>query len=52
MDDLFRQANKHSMLKDDVIAVSQQVLVTNQLTKNDKAMSSKSSNQMRQGGRR
>ena len=29
MDDLFRQANKYSMLKDDVLAVSQQVLVTN-----------------------
>ena len=39
------------MLEDDVRATSQQILVTNQSTKNDKARSSKPSSQTRQGGR-
>ena len=41
------------MLEDDVRVASQQVLVTNHPTKNDKTRSSKLSNQLRQGnGRR
>ena len=40
------------MLEDDIRAISQQVLVTNQLAKNDKSRSSKPSNQTRQGSRR
>ncbi|RVW23798.1 hypothetical protein CK203_098004 [Vitis vinifera] len=41
------------MLEDDVRVASQQVLVTNHPTKNDKTRSSKFSNQLRQGnGRR
>ena len=47
MDDLFKQADKYSMLKDNVRATSQQVLVINQLPKNDKLRSSKPSNQTR-----
>ena len=52
MDNLFRRANKYSMLEDDVRAVFQQVLVTNHLTKNDKVESSKPSNQSRQGNKK
>ena len=48
MDDLFKWTDKYSMLEDDVKATSQQVLVTNQSAKNDKARSCKPSNQMRQ----
>ena len=48
MDNLFRQAEKYSMLKDDVRTTTQQVLVTNRSTKDDKAGSSKPSNQLRQ----
>ena len=47
MDDLFRLVDKYSMLEDDVWAASQQVLVTNYLTHNVKAGSSKPSNQSR-----
>ena len=47
MDDLFRRANKYLMLENDVRATSQQVLVTNHSTKNDKMGSSKPSNQSR-----
>ena len=32
MDDLFKRANKYSMLEDDVCETTQQVLVTNRLT--------------------
>ena len=49
MDDLFRLAEKYSMFHDDTWATSQQVLVTNQLFKNDKITSSKPSSQIRQG---
>ncbi|RVX19641.1 hypothetical protein CK203_004953 [Vitis vinifera] len=48
MVDLFKQADKYSMLEDGVRAASQQVLVTNRLTKNNEAGSSKPSNQLRQ----
>ena len=44
MDDLLIQADKYVMLKDDVQASSQQVLVTNRPTKNSKVGSSKPSN--------
>lgn len=40
MDELFKQADKYAMLKDDVRAISQQVLVTNQPTKSNKTKSS------------
>lgn len=36
MDDLFRQVDKYSMLKDDVRVAFQQVLVTHQLAKEKK----------------
>ena len=52
MDDLFKQADKYSMLKDNVRATSQQVLVISQLPKNDKVRSFKPSNQIRQDSRR
>ena len=52
MDDLLRRANKYSMLEDDVWTTSLQVLVANQLAKNDKVRSSKPSSQTRQGGKR
>ena len=52
MDDLFKWADKYFMLKDDVRATSQQVLVTNQPTKNDKIKSSKPFNRTRQSSRR
>ena len=52
MVDLFKQADKYSMLEDDVRAASQQVLVTNRLTKNNEAGSSKPSNQLRQASKR
>eukprot|EP00261_Vitis_vinifera_P018654 XP_010648826.1 PREDICTED: uncharacterized protein LOC104879059 [Vitis vinifera] len=48
MVDLFKQADKYSMLEDGVRAASQQVLVTNRLTKNNEAGSSKPSNQLRE----
>ena len=41
MDDLFKLANKYSMLEDDVRAATQQVLVTSRPTRNDHAESSK-----------
>ena len=52
MDDLFRWVNKHFILENDVRAASQQVLVTNYLTKNDKVGSSKPLNQLRQANKR
>ena len=48
MDDLFKGANKYSMLKDDVRAATQQVLVTSRLAINDSARSSKAMSQQRQ----
>ena len=48
MDDLFRRANKYSMLEADVYTTTQQVLVTNRPTRNDHARSSKPSIQLRQ----
>ena len=35
MDDLFTRANKYSMLKDNVYAATQQILVIGQAAKND-----------------
>ena len=52
MDNLFKRADKYFMLENDVQATSQQVLVTNQPTKNDKIKSSKPFNRMRQSSRR
>ena len=52
MDDLFKWANKYSMLEDDVHAATQQVLVTNCPTKHDKTRNSKPSNQLRQASKR
>ncbi|RVW23437.1 hypothetical protein CK203_094573 [Vitis vinifera] len=52
MDDLFKQVDKYSMLEDNVWTATQQVLVTNRLTKDDKVESSKSSNQSRQASKR
>ena len=51
MDDLFRQADKYSMLEDEVRAASQQVLVTHRPTKNNEARSSKPLNQSRQASK-
>ena len=51
MDDLFRRADKYVMLEYDVQATSQQVLVMNRPTKNNKAGNSKpSNNESKQGG--
>ena len=52
MDDLFKWANKYSMLEDNVRAATQQVLVTNWPTRNDHVESSKPSNQPRQASKR
>ena len=52
MDDLFKWAYKYSMLKDDVWAVTQQVLVTNRSTKDDEAGSSKPLNQLMQASKK
>ncbi|RVW47290.1 hypothetical protein CK203_089660 [Vitis vinifera] len=51
MDNLFKRANKYSMLKDNALATTQQVLVTSRPTKNDHVGSSKPSNQLRQVGK-
>ena len=48
MDDLFKQANKYSLLEDDVRVATQQVLVTNCPTMNDHTRNFKPSNQLRQ----
>ena len=52
MDDLFRQADKYFMLKDNVQVATQQVLVTNHPTKDDEAKSFKPSNQLKQASKR
>ena len=51
MDDLFRWANKYSMLKDNVHTATQQFLVTSQPTKNDAVRNPKTANQQRQSSR-
>ena len=51
MDNLFKWANKYSMLEDDVRAATQQVLVTNRPAKNNSAMSSKTLSQQKQSSR-
>ena len=51
MDDLFKRANKYSMIEDDVRVATQQVLVTNRPARNDSARSSKTTNQQRQIGK-
>ena len=52
MDNLFKRANKYSMLEDDVQAVTQQVLSTNRLTRHDHERNFKPSNQSRQTNKR
>lgn len=51
MEDLFRRANKYSMLQDDVRAITQRVLVTSQPARKDLTKSSKTTSQRRQVGR-
>ena len=48
MDNLFRRANKYSMLKDDVRVATQQILVTSQPVKNDVVRNPKIVSQRRQ----
>ena len=48
MDDLFRWANKYSMLEDDVRVATQQILVAGQSTKNDEIRNPKAMSQRRQ----
>lgn len=50
MDDLFKWANKYSMLEDNIRAATQQVLVTSRPAKNDSTRSSKTMSQRRQMG--
>ena len=52
MDDLFKKANKYSILEDDVYAATQQILVTNRPAKNDLAENFKTTSQQRQTGKR
>ncbi|XP_034707008.1 uncharacterized protein LOC117930459 [Vitis riparia] len=52
MDDLFRRANKYSMLEDDIHAATQQILVTRQPFRSDVARSSKPLSQQRPLNRR
>ena len=42
MDDLFRRANKYSMLEDDVRAATQQVLVAGRVSRSDPERNAKS----------
>ncbi|RVW19398.1 hypothetical protein CK203_117078 [Vitis vinifera] len=49
---IFKQVDKYSMLEDDVQVATQQVLVTNLPTKDDKIGSSKPLNQSRQASKR
>lgn len=51
MDDLFRRANKYSMLEDNVRAATQHVLVTNRPVKNDSATNPNVTDQQKQTGR-
>ena len=52
MDDLFRHASKYSILEDDVLAATQQILVAGQTSRNDAERSSKLSNQPRSSSQR
>ena len=51
MDDLFKRANKYSMLEDNVHVATQQVLVTNWNARNDSIGNSKPENQCRKTGK-
>ena len=51
MVDLFKRANKYSMLEDDICVVIQQVLVTSRPARNDSAGGFKLGNQLRQVGK-
>ncbi|KAL6335432.1 hypothetical protein AAG906_029675 [Vitis piasezkii] len=51
MDNLFRRANKYSMLEDDVCTTTQQILVTSQPAKNDAIRNPKTVSQRRQSSR-
>ena len=48
MDDLFKGANKYSMLEDDVHAPTHLVLITSRLSRNDLVGNSKTTSQRRQ----
>ncbi|KAL6324749.1 hypothetical protein AAG906_017089 [Vitis piasezkii] len=52
IDDLFKRANKYSMLEDDVRAANQHVLVTSWNARNESTESSKSKHQHRKTGKR
>ncbi|KAL6323501.1 hypothetical protein AAG906_039076 [Vitis piasezkii] len=52
MDDLFKKANKYSILEDDVRATTQPILVTSRPAKNDLAENFKTMSQRRQTGKR
>ena len=52
MDDLFLHASKYSILEDDVLAATQQILVAGQTSRNDAERSSKLSNQPRSSSQR
>nr|CAN81064.1 hypothetical protein VITISV_000727 [Vitis vinifera] len=52
IDDLFRRANKYSMLEDDVQAATQQVLVARQASRSDTKRSAKLSDRPRPSDRR
>ena len=52
MDDLFRRANKYSMLEDDVRAATQQVLVTGRPSRGDAERNAKPPNRPRPSDRR
>ena len=51
MDNLFKQANKYSILKGNIHTATQQVLVTSRPTRNDHVGSPKPSNQLRQASK-
>ena len=51
MDNLFRRANKYSMLEDNVCAATQQILVTSQWAKNDVIRNPKATSQRKQPSR-
>ena len=51
MDDLYKRANKYSMLKDDIRATTQLILVTSRNVGNNSTRSSKPANQRRQTGK-
>ena len=51
MDNLFKRANKYSMLEENVRAITQQVLVTSRPDRNDSTGGSKPANQLRQASK-